>query len=151
MEMKPAGAVSVFHSGIPEQHRPFWKDFSVEQLYSLYKAISATPKSVVDAIITPDEMNSNQSRVLGYLKTFVGNLNQRDLQNFIRFVTGSSVMIKEKISVEFNGNEGLKRAPISRTCNCVLDLPSTYLTYPEFEDEFLAVLRSEVAWPMDMI
>ena len=60
MEMKPAGAVRVFHSGIPEQHRPFWKDFSVEQLYSLYKAISATPKSVVDGIITPDEMNSNQ-------------------------------------------------------------------------------------------
>ena len=107
MESKPAGAVSMLHSGIPEHHRPFWKEFSVNQLYSLYKAISATPKSVVNAITTPDEMNSNQSRVFGYLKTFVGNWNQRDLQNFLRFVTGSSVMINEKICIEFDGCKGL--------------------------------------------
>ena len=151
MELKPAGAVSMLHSGIPEKHDSFWKEFSVDRLYSVYKAISAIPKSVVDAITTPDEMNSNQSRVFGYLKTFVGNLNQKDLQNFLRFVTGSSVMINEKICVEFNGIEGLLKVPTSRTCNCVLALPSTYLTYPEFEDEFLAVLRSEVAWPMDII
>ena len=151
MESKPAGAVSMLHSGIPEHHRPFWKEFSVDQLYSLYKAISATPKSVVNAITTPDEMNSNQSRVFGYLKTFVGNLNQRDLQNFLRFVTGSSVMINEKICIEFDGCKGLLKVPTSRTCNCVLVLPSTFLTYPEFEDEFLGVLRSEVAWPMNII
>ena len=119
MELKPAGAVSMLHSGIPEQHHSFWKDFSVEGLW--------IPKN------------------------FCWKLEPKDLQNFLRFVTGSSVMINEKICVEFNGIEGLLKVPTSRTCNCVLALPSTYLTYPEFEDEFLAVLRSEVAWPMDII
>ena len=47
MESKPAGAVSMLHLGIPEHHCPFWKGFSFDQLYSLYKAISATPKSVL--------------------------------------------------------------------------------------------------------
>ena len=58
-------------------------------------------------------MNSNQSRVFGYLKTFVGNLSQSHL----RFVTGSSVMINEKICIEFDGCKGLLKVPTSHIQN----------------------------------
>ena len=89
------------------------------------------------------EMTSGQARVLGYLRTFIGNLNHQDLRNFLRFVTGSSV-IDKKISVTFNSLSGLARRPISHTCSCTLELSVTYITYPDFAEEFLTVLRSDV-------
>ena len=93
-------------------------------------------------IAEADEMTSSQSRVVGYLKTFTGNLEHRDLRNLLRFVTGSSVMI----CVTFNSLSGLARRPISHTCACTLELPVTYTTYLDFAEEFI---MSVVAWPME--
>ncbi len=89
--------------------------------------------------------------MLGYLRTFIGNLNHQDLHNFLRFVTGSSVDIDKKISVTLYSLSGLARRPISYTCSCTLELSVTYLTYPDFAEEFLTVLRSKVAWPMEAV
>ena len=69
-----------------------------EELYELYKSLNATPGSVITMIAKSDEMTSSQSRVVGYLRTFIGKLKHRDLRNFLRFVTGSSVMIDKKIN-----------------------------------------------------
>ena len=89
--------------------------------------------------------------MLGYLRTFIGNLNHQDLRNFLRFVTGSSVVIDKKISVTLYSLSGLARRPISYTFCCTLELSVTYLTYPDFAEEFLTVLRSKVAWPMEAV
>ena len=152
LTVKPLGALFSFHSGVPNQYHPFWqKHFNVNSLYKLYKALSATPETVIRALFVPDDISANQSRVFGYLKTFIGNLNHQDLCNFLRFTTGSSVMIHDRISLTFNTESGLVRRPVSHTCSCILELSSTYLTYPDFEDEFLTVIRSEAAWPMDAI
>ena len=62
--------------------------------------------------------------MLGYLRTFIGNLNHQDLHNFLRFVTGSSVDIDKKISVTLYSLSGLARRPISYTCSCTLELMS---------------------------
>ena len=125
-----------------------FSDLSVGDLRKLYQALNATPGSVIGMIKESNEMTSSQARVLGYLKTFIGNLNHQDLRNFLRFVTGSSVVIDKNISVTFNSLSGLAQRPISHTCSCMLELSVTYLTYPDFAEEFLTVLRSEVAWPM---
>ena len=71
-------------------------------MVNLYRALNATPGSVMSMIKESKEMTSSQARVLGYLRTFIGNLNHQDLRNFLRFVTGSSVVIDKKISVTFN-------------------------------------------------
>ena len=97
------------------------------------------------------EMTSSQARVLGYLRTFIGNLNHQFLHNFLRFVTNSSVVIDKKISVTFNSLSGLAQRPISHTCSCTLELSVTYITYPDFAKEFLTVLRSDIAWPMEAL
>lgn len=60
-------------------------------------------------------------------------------------------MIDKKIQVSFNCLSGLARRPLSHTCSCTLELSSNYLSYPDLAKEFLMVLRSDVAWPMDAV
>ena len=151
LTVKPLGAMYSLCAGVPVEYHTFWNDFSVKTLYELYKALNATPESIINVLTVPDDIDSNQSRMISYLKTFIGNLTHQDLRNFLRFITGSSVMIDKKISITFNQLSGLSRRPITHTCNCILELPVTYLSYPDFADEFLTVLRSEVAWPMDSL
>ena len=146
---KPLSALLSLSRGVPKEYHSFLRGFSVARLYELYKSLNATRGSVIAMIAESDSMTSTQSRILGYLKTFIGNLEHRDLRNFLRFVTRSSVMINKKIRITFNALSGLVRRPISHTCSCTLELPLTYPTYPEFAQEFITVLRSEVAWPME--
>ena len=80
----------------------FLKSFSVIELFEIYKAMNATPLSVLQAIDEPVVSNSAQNRVFGYLKNFVRNSRQEDLKLFLRLVTGSSVMVAKHITVSFN-------------------------------------------------
>ena len=75
-----------------------------------------------------------------------------EIRQFLRFVTGSSVMLPEGIFVTFNGSSDLMRRPIAHTCSCLLELSSTYVSYLDFEHEFHAVLSDkEYSWQMDVI
>jgi len=75
-----------------------------------------------------------------------------ELQKFLRFTTGSSVLIGKHISVVFNSLSVLARRPIAYTCDCILELLSSYLSYADFKDEFTAVLAdTEYNWWMDTI
>lgn len=147
--MKPLGALYSLHSGVPRDYLPFFSQISVTELHGLCIALSVTSSSVLGMVTECDDTDANHARVLGYLKTFIGNLEQTDLRNFLRFVTGSSVKIGKEITVTFNKLSGLARRPVSHTCNNVLELSVIYETYPEFAHEFLSVLRDEFAWPMD--
>ena len=94
-------------------------------------------------------MNSAEDRVFGFLLTFIGSIKQNELRQFLRFVTGSSELLAKQILVSFNSLTGLARRPISHTCDCQIELPVSYATYPEFESEFMKVLASELSWEMD--
>lgn len=98
-----------------------------------------------------EDMIAAESRSFSYLTTFVGNSKQDDLRLFLRFVTGSSVMIDEPIKVIFNKLDGLGRRLISHTCYSTLELPVSYATYPEFEQEMMKVLTNELSWVMDAV
>ena len=60
-------------------------------------------------------------------------------------------MITKSIKVHFNSLKGIARRPISHTCSCTLELPTSYVSFLEFEKEFSLVLTSEDAWAMDAI
>jgi hypothetical protein len=65
-------------------------------------------------MIEPVAMNKAQQRVFGFLTSYVGNImSMKSLRIFLRFVTGSSVVIGKNISVEFNCLSGLARRPIA--------------------------------------
>ena len=123
---------------VPAVHHGFWSQFSIEHLFKLYVSLNATP----------EQCNSARSRVFGYLIRFVGNIKLKELRQFLRFVTGSSVMITKSIKVHFNSLKGIPRRPISHTCSCTLELPTSYVSFLEFEKEFSLVLTSEGAWAM---
>ena len=80
--VKPLGALMELHSGVPRAYTPFLHSYTVEEMYELYKALNATPGSVLRMIEHPDDMNASQSRILGYLKTMIGNINHQDLRKF---------------------------------------------------------------------
>ena len=151
--VKPLGAIYALHSGVPAVHHGFWSQFSIEHLFKLYVLLNATPADVIDKIEEPEQSNSARSRVFGYLIRFIGNIRYKELRQFLRFVTGSSVMITKSIKVHFNSLKGIiiARRPISHTCSCTLELPTSYVSFLEFEKEFSLVLASEDAWAMDAI
>ena len=149
--VKPLAAVAQMNCGIPAVHAAFWRTLSVERLFSLYLALTASPEKVLERLES-DALNPNEQRVFGYLEQFIGNMTQDVLRSFLRFTTGSSVCISSKITVTFNSLSGLARRPLSHTCDCVLELPTTYITYPEFVSEFEAILSEpEYTWRMDSI
>lgn len=149
--IKVLAATHAIHSGLPLDHQLFWGKFSVSQLYSLYRSLAATPEKVIGMVLEPLNMNSAEERVFGYFLQFIGNLNPDELRLLLRFITGSSVVLAEKIDVAFNRTSGATRFPFAHTCSPVIDLPSTYATYPDFEHDFRCILSNEHSWLMDSI
>ena len=151
-QTKPLAALHGIGSGIPPKEKSFWASFSVGLLHSLYLALSATAEKVLTILDEPIAANPSEARVFEYLKQYIGNMNNAEARRFLRYTTGSSVLISQRISVTFNGLTGLARRPIGHTCGCILELPSTYLSYVEFEDEFKSILSDdEYAWEMQAI
>ena len=87
----------------------------------------------------PIEENSTQATVFGYLELYVGNMKNEEARCFLRYTTGSLVLIGQHITVGFNSLSGFAWRPTAHTCGCELELPSTYLSYLEFEKEFNAI------------
>ena len=67
---KPAAAISEIKSGIPDIHIQFWNNMSIGDLYSIYKALQASPSKVLSMLedITGD--NQSQERVFCYLQQY---------------------------------------------------------------------------------
>ena len=45
--IKPAAVLSLLHSGVPSIHQPFWKNKSVQDIYTLHCSVVATPEKVI--------------------------------------------------------------------------------------------------------
>ena len=149
--VKPLGAIYAMHSGIPGKHKAFWKDMKLECFLKIYLRASASVSSVLGIIKEPPLMDPSQSVVYGYLQKYVGNMKNSEVRDFLRFVTGSSALIVDEISVTFNGLSGFSRRPIAHTCSSMLELSTTYETLNEFSQEFDTLLSSELSWIMDAL
>ena len=150
--MKPMAAISRINDGISANEKSFWASFSVNQLHELYFCLSATSSKVFNIIVEPSECNACQARVFGYLQQFIGNMLNEEVRRFLHFTTGSAVLIAEKITICYNSLTGLARHPIAHTCACILELPSTYTSYLDFQQEFTTVFAdNECNWGMHAI
>jgi len=148
---KPLGLLYTMHRGVPNNHLAFWKSLTVSKFYQLYNALNATPTTVLHLLEEPEFENQAEADVYHYLTSFIGSCKTDELRSFLRFVTGSSVVLDHPLKVSFNGLSGLARRPTAHTCDCVLELPTTYETYMEFEQEFYSILRQEDSWLMDCV
>ena len=148
---KVKGITSLVFSGIPDNHRCFWKKLGVEGVAKLYASLTVTNDKVLDELDC-DFANPAEERVFGYLTTMIGNMPVNDLRNFLRFTTGSSVCVSKNIKVIFNDSSGLGRSPFANTCGSTLHLPVSYLNYQDFSTEWTSILSdtdSKWKWCMD--
>ena len=124
MQTVPSEVLHYMHSGVPLQHKPFWKSLTVNDLFSLYNLASVSPSQIVCAIKAPDDMTPLQSRAFNF---FIGNLKDcNKMRRFLRFVTGSPGNTGKDITVCFNSTEGLARRPIAHTCSCEIEIPLSF-------------------------
>ena len=125
-------------------------------LDDIYELLTPTPKKVLKAVVaspkTPPETEAHTM-----LKRYIRECDSKTLKNFLRFCTGSDLLVcdmdnktPKSIEISFNSLSGLQRRPVAHTCGRVLDIPTTYENYPEFRSEFNSVLSSEV-WAMDFV
>ena len=150
---KPAAAISEIKSGIPEVHLGFWNKLSIADLYALYRALQVAPAKVLSLLDDSRVTNQAEERVFEYLKQYIGNMKDDELQNFLRYVTGFSVVSTKAITVSFNALDGLARRPIGHTCTHTIELSTAYVSYMDFSTEFQSILCSndEFVWMMDAI
>lgn len=95
---KPIGVTALVFSGIPEDHKRFWKELGVDGIASLYDSLTATTEKVLEELDC-DTTNEAERRVFGYLTTMIGNMGINDVRNFLRFSTGSSVCVSKHIKI----------------------------------------------------
>ena len=88
---------------------------------------------------------------LGFLRRYIRGLDTPEkLATFVRFISGSELMLFECIQVTFTDLSGLERRPIALTCNTILQLPSSYQSFPELREEFNHILMAN-NWEMDIV
>ena len=150
--IKPLPATMAINSGIPDTEQPFWQSKTLADIYILYISMSATSEKVIAIVEEPESMNSIEQRIFTYLIQMIGNMKPEEVVTFLRFVSGSSVCLDKKITVSFNDLSGLSRRPIAHTCDCMLELPLSYISYRDFTTEFRSVLSdTQFTWYMNAI
>ena len=86
-----------------------------------------------------------------HIKRYSRSLEGNSLNQFLAFVTGSDVIVYDKISVAFVELFGAFRRPVVHTCGPLLELPSAYQSYTELAEEFNSVINSKLAWEFDIV
>ena len=97
------------------------------------------------------ELTSDAEReCFKHLKRYLRGLDKSKLERFLKFTAGSELMLFHELQVTFNQNENLLRRPIAHTCLFVLEVPSTYTSFPELREEFNHILEAN-NWEMDIV
>lgn len=121
-----------------------------EQLATLYDDLKATTKKVLRLLRFPADMTAKQKEVEQHLRRYIRELEEEKLSKFLRFCTGSNLIVSDSINVEFTAMSDFTRRPVAHTCGMFLELPDSYESFPEFRTEFNEILKSNV-WVMDVI
>ncbi|KAF3851988.1 hypothetical protein F7725_005343 [Dissostichus mawsoni] len=137
---EPKFIIDCFHSSI---HNAVPRLLTKESIMELYENKRPTNRKVAQMIKPSNEsLNPQEQAALTYLLRYVRSLDQRKLEIFLRFCTGSSVTALKLC--------GLSRRPVAHTCGAVLELPCTYSSYPDFRAELDSVLSGD-CFTMDIL
>ncbi|KAA0710797.1 hypothetical protein E1301_Tti023617 [Triplophysa tibetana] len=122
----------------------------IEDISSMYENLQPTVRKVVRSVSFPENMNAQQKEIQRYLTNYLRESSTQGLCRFLRFCTGSDLLVGKTITVNFTEVQGFQRRPISHTCGCVLELSVCYDSYPDFRSEMNKIMESNV-WVMDII
>ena len=87
-----------------------------------YRHILPTNRNV--KLIQSDPTNGNERDALGFLKQFIRGLDEPFLRKFLKYCTGSDVILVDKIAVEFVACTTIVRQSIVHTCAPMMEHPS---------------------------
>lgn len=118
---------------------------TIERLTNLYDCKRPSARKILRMIDAETE-NDSQRRALDHLKRYVRSLEGNTLKKFLHFVTGSDVIVCDKITVEFTSLDGFNRRPIVHTCGPMIELPTTYDSYTDLAEEFNNIMREDKSW-----
>ena len=121
-----------------------------EKLDSLYKNLLPTNRKALNILKFPEILSADENQVSNHLRRFVRELDPCTLRKFLRFCTGSDLLINNSVEIAFVNVTGLARRPMAHTCSCLLELPKFYENFPQFRKEFLSVLNANI-WVMEII
>ncbi|XP_034074374.1 uncharacterized protein LOC117547703 [Gymnodraco acuticeps] len=125
-------------------------NLSPEALTKLLSDLQPTTKKVCKLLKFDVDLTTNQKEVANHLKRFIRELDESKLQKFLRFCTGSDLIVTDSIYVGFEKMTEFTRRPIAHTCGNILHIADSYENFPDFRSEFNAVLESNV-WVMDIV
>lgn len=118
-------------------------------LHELYSSILPTNVKVI-SLLKATPLTAAEGETLAHLKRFIRGLDESKLATFLRFTTASDVLVTDTLTISFTNNEGFQRRPVAHTCSYTLELPSTYSSFCEFREEFMAVLNAD-NWEMTIV
>jgi len=122
---------------------------TVESLICFFSQLTPTTSKVVSTIDC-QPTNDRERHAPKFLKRFIKGLDSRMLATFLRFVTGSDLMLFHSWEINFTQLDRCARRPIAHTCTNTLELPSTYQSFRELREEFNQILKAE-NWEMDIV
>ncbi|XP_047212407.1 uncharacterized protein LOC124864186 [Girardinichthys multiradiatus] len=123
---------------------------SPEALIKLFSDLQPTSKKVCQLLKFAEDLSPKQKDVGNHLKRFIRELDDIKLQKFMRFCTGSDLIVTNSIFVEFQDMTAFTRRSVGHTCGSILQIADNYENFPDFRSEFNAVLESNV-WVMDIV
>ncbi|KAI9514167.1 hypothetical protein NQZ68_035631 [Dissostichus eleginoides] len=110
---EPKFIIDCFYSSI---HKAVPRLLTKESIMELYGNKRPTNRKVAQRIKPSNEsLNPQEQAALTYLLRYVRSLDQRKLEIFLRFCTGSSVLCKDSIEVTLNRLCGLSGRPVAHT------------------------------------
>lgn len=118
------------------------------ELMEFYSNKKPTVKKVLGLIEAAPSTNPERD-VLSYLKRYVRGLDDGKLVKFLRFCTGATMICVNRIEVTFTNLDGIARRPVAHTCGAVLELPTTYQSFPQFREELNNIFTGEY-WDIDI-
>ena len=124
--------------------RHFWsKEFpTVDSILVMYEKLEPTIQKVL-ALFKANPLTKEQNDAFKFLQKFVRGRNKTQLRYLLRFLTGSDMLCVESIEITFVVRHGVGRVPTAHTCGPVLELPSTYMNFPDFRNEWESILQGK--------
>ncbi|KAM4698703.1 uncharacterized protein WCC33_014236 [Rhinophrynus dorsalis] len=134
-----------------------WRDIlqplltlSPEELSKLYIDLQPTGQKVLKLLNYPEDMTPKQKEVANHLRRYIRELDYCQLQKFLRYCTGSDLIVTDRITLYFENMTHFSRRPIGRTCSMILQISDDYDNFPDFRAEFNAVLDTNI-WVMEIV
>ena len=115
---------------------------SIDSILTMYEKLQPSVQKVL-ALLKASPVTKEQSDSLKYMQRFVRGRNKDQLKHLLRFLTGSDMLCVSSIEVTFVVRHGVGRVPTAHTCGPVLELPSTYVSYPDFRNEWESILQAK--------